>query len=67
MEHAEPVPGCIETCPHLETVLGSCGSELRSLLVNYLKEHPDVTCPVYDEHRAQEMRKLAQQIEQSAN
>jgi hypothetical protein len=51
-------------CPYFEAVQGSCSHERRSLIINYLREHPDEPCPVYEEFRAEEMMNLADQLEQ---
>ncbi|MFB6136860.1 MAG: hypothetical protein ABEJ42_00780 [Halobacteriaceae archaeon] len=56
-------PGCFETCPYLETVEGSCGHELQSLITIYLYDNPDAPCPIYEEARADEMQDLAERLD----
>jgi hypothetical protein len=63
MPELELHPGCFETCPHLETVQGSCGHDLQSAIIMYLSENSDASCPVYEGARAEEMQELVAQLD----
>lgn len=58
--------GCVTACPYLESLQGSCGHDLRPLIVTFLREHPDKLCPVYESERAETMRELAERLEHQA-
>lgn len=60
-----PYPECCQYCPHLTTIQGSCGHELRQSLVQGFidgdaLEHP---CPVFDQWQAEQMVELSQELE----
>jgi hypothetical protein len=44
------LPRCASTCPHFETVQGSCDHDLRPTLVDYLRENDGAPCPIYQAH-----------------
>lgn len=56
------VSECCRYCPHLESVQGSCGHDLRQALVREFRRGEESSCPVYGEHRAERMAELADHL-----
>ncbi len=58
-------PECCQYCPHLQTIQGSCGHELRQSLIQGLAEGEklDSPCPVFDQWHAEKMQELSVALE----
>ena len=58
-----PAVECYGECPYFEAVSGTCGHDLRQMLIAYLKTNTNNSCPIYDEWRTEQMVMLEQELE----
>lgn len=62
MSVAQELSGCVDMCPHLRPVKGTCEHQLRPLISRYLTDNPEANCPIFEEFRAEQMEGLADQL-----
>lgn len=58
-------PECCTFCPHRQKFSASCGHDLRQSLISELMTGSEQICPVFDDWRAQEMQRLANNLPSS--
>jgi hypothetical protein len=58
-------PQCCGYCPHRQNFSAACDHELRQSLLSELATGSEKGCPVFDDWRAQEMSRLADELPDS--
>ncbi|WP_135536025.1 MULTISPECIES: hypothetical protein [Halostella] len=58
-------PECCGFCPHRQKFSAGCDHDLRQSLVSELATESEQTCPVFNDWRTQEMKRLADNLPSS--